>query len=183
MHTGLATRFSMPEKHNRIKMKNGPRGECLTPTRNTIPRKSQTARTSRCHPPHLTVRLPSKGTWCGRRRMERCGIFPVVNRTPYREKVLRSTLSYTHHVGMVHGGGCGSPDSVDGHPTVPVFTGPSPPYDTRRFLSGGCRGPRASRLSRRRGHGRPRGTSRVRVSHVPGIRRNDAILLTVAAEI
>lgn len=90
------SRLSMPVQHNRIKMKNGSHGECLTPTRNTIPLKGQTTRTAKCYqyPLHLTVRLPLTGMWYGRHTMERCGIFPVVNRTPYRETKRFSGLHY-----------------------------------------------------------------------------------------
>lgn len=152
----------------------GTHGECLIPTKNTLPPKSQTTTTTKCFPSRLKVRHhPFQGLWCGRRRTERCGTFPVVNRILYRETEkgfhVYTNRRHTRHVGMVDGGWCCPSDSVDGHTLVSIFTHSrvAASYDHRRVILGGCRSAGASRRIRRRKHGRPRRTSRARVSHLP----------------
>lgn len=84
---------------------------------------------------------------------------------------------------MVYGRWCHHPDYLDDYSTVHALKCSSISYDHRRIVGGRCRSARASRLSRRRKYGRPGRTSRVRVSHFPGTRGNDATPLTVAAEV
>lgn len=143
--------------------------------------------------------------------MERCGIFPGVNPlqtipNPLSHPVLcHSTLcrgafesddnrtvnikrflcihyQRSRHVGMVAFGRCYHPHPVDGSTIVCTHTF-SPSYDHRHILGGGCRRPCAPCRSRIREYRRPCGTSRVRVSHLPGLRGNDAASVTVAAEV